>query len=83
MACTCPHHVHRNAYCKHMAAVETATDDVTLNAFLPRTTTTPNPKTAIVTASVTSRVGHACERVAKNCPTNPVPLFHLCHAKQR
>ncbi|WP_435157987.1 SWIM zinc finger family protein [Haladaptatus sp. DFWS20] len=22
MACTCPNHVHRNAYCKHMAAVE-------------------------------------------------------------
>ncbi|WP_227379556.1 SWIM zinc finger family protein [Haladaptatus halobius] len=21
MACTCPHQVHRNAYCKHMAAV--------------------------------------------------------------
>ncbi|WP_266083089.1 SWIM zinc finger family protein [Haladaptatus caseinilyticus] len=33
MACTCPHHVHRNAYCKHMAAVETATDDGTLTAF--------------------------------------------------
>ncbi len=33
IACTCPHHVHRNAYCKHMAAVATATDDVTLDAF--------------------------------------------------
>ncbi|WP_227357306.1 SWIM zinc finger family protein [Haladaptatus salinisoli] len=33
MACTCPHHIHRNAYCKHMAAVETATDDGTLEAF--------------------------------------------------
>ncbi|WP_435158391.1 SWIM zinc finger family protein [Haladaptatus sp. DFWS20] len=33
MACTCPHHVHRNAVCKHMAAVENATDDGTLNAF--------------------------------------------------
>ncbi|MFH5802078.1 SWIM zinc finger family protein [Haladaptatus sp. CMAA 1911] len=33
IACTCPHHVHRNAYCKHMAAVETATDDGTLDAF--------------------------------------------------
>ncbi|WP_139136249.1 SWIM zinc finger family protein [Haladaptatus sp. W1] len=33
MACTCPHHVHRNAYCKHMAAVENATDDGTLDAF--------------------------------------------------
>ncbi|ODR79865.1 hypothetical protein BG842_04975 [Haladaptatus sp. W1] len=32
MACTCPHHVHRTAYCKHMA-VENATDDGTLNAF--------------------------------------------------
>ncbi|MFH5800399.1 SWIM zinc finger family protein [Haladaptatus sp. CMAA 1911] len=33
MACTCPHHVHRNAFCKHMAAVETATKDRTLDAF--------------------------------------------------
>ncbi|WP_245800097.1 hypothetical protein [Haladaptatus litoreus] len=33
MACTCPHHVHRNAFCKHMAAVETATDHGTLDAF--------------------------------------------------
>jgi hypothetical protein len=33
MACTCPHHVHRNAFCKHMAAVETARDDGTLTAF--------------------------------------------------
>ncbi|WP_227777199.1 SWIM zinc finger family protein [Haladaptatus pallidirubidus] len=36
LACTCPHHVHRNAYCKHMAAVETATDDGTLEAFPSR-----------------------------------------------
>ncbi|WP_435157892.1 SWIM zinc finger family protein [Haladaptatus sp. DFWS20] len=36
MACTCPHHVHRNAICKHMAAVETATDDGTLEAFLSK-----------------------------------------------
>jgi hypothetical protein len=33
MACTCSHHVHRTAFCKHMAAVETATDDGTLDAF--------------------------------------------------
>nr|WP_255666476.1 hypothetical protein [Haladaptatus sp. DYF46] len=33
MACTCPHHVHRSAFCKHMAAVQTATDDGTLEAF--------------------------------------------------
>ncbi|WP_458190202.1 SWIM zinc finger family protein [Haladaptatus sp. NG-WS-4] len=33
MACTCPHHVHRNAFCKHMAAVENATDDGTLSVF--------------------------------------------------
>ncbi|WP_190303837.1 SWIM zinc finger family protein [Haladaptatus sp. R4] len=33
MACTCPHHVHRNTCCKHMAAVEHATDDGTLEAF--------------------------------------------------
>jgi hypothetical protein len=33
MACTCPHHVHCNAFCKHMAAVETATEEGTLDAF--------------------------------------------------
>jgi hypothetical protein len=33
MACTCPHHVHRSVFCKHMAAVENATDDGTLDAF--------------------------------------------------
>ena len=33
MACTCSHHVHRNVFCKHMAAVENATDDGTLDAF--------------------------------------------------
>ncbi|SIR98790.1 SWIM zinc finger [Haladaptatus litoreus] len=33
MACTCPHHAHRNAVCKHMAAVENATDDGTLEVF--------------------------------------------------
>ncbi|MFH5800416.1 SWIM zinc finger family protein [Haladaptatus sp. CMAA 1911] len=33
MACTCPHHGHRNAFCKHMAAVENATDDRTLDTF--------------------------------------------------
>ncbi|GAA0236325.1 SWIM zinc finger family protein [Haladaptatus pallidirubidus] len=27
MACTCPNHVHQSAFCKHMAAVETATTD--------------------------------------------------------
>jgi hypothetical protein len=58
MACTCPHHAHRNAYCKHMAAVENATDDRTLEAFLRRTTKTmPNQKTVIVMASVASRAG--------------------------
>ncbi|GAA0250402.1 SWIM zinc finger family protein [Haladaptatus pallidirubidus] len=33
MACTCPHHVHRNTFCKHMTAVENVTDDGTLDAF--------------------------------------------------
>ncbi|GAA0242136.1 SWIM zinc finger family protein [Haladaptatus pallidirubidus] len=33
MACTCPHHVHRSAFCKHMAGVEIATADGTLEAF--------------------------------------------------
>ncbi|WP_083252567.1 hypothetical protein [Haladaptatus sp. W1] len=33
MACTCPHHVHRNAVCKHMPAVDNTTDDGTLDAF--------------------------------------------------
>ncbi|MFH5801869.1 SWIM zinc finger family protein [Haladaptatus sp. CMAA 1911] len=33
MACTSPHHVHRNAFCKHMVAVENTTNDGTLEAF--------------------------------------------------
>ncbi len=28
MACTCPHHVHRNAFCKHMAAVNDTIGDI-------------------------------------------------------
>lgn len=33
MTCVCPHHVHRNASCKQMAAIETVTDDGTLEVF--------------------------------------------------
>jgi SWIM zinc finger len=33
MTCTCPHYVHRSAFCKHMAAVENATEEGTLEAF--------------------------------------------------
>ncbi|WP_227379552.1 hypothetical protein [Haladaptatus halobius] len=33
LACTCPHHVHRSAFCKYTAAVETATSDGSLEAF--------------------------------------------------
>ncbi|WP_227378827.1 SWIM zinc finger family protein [Haladaptatus halobius] len=33
MACMCPHHILRNAFYKHMTAVETLTDDSTLTAF--------------------------------------------------
>ncbi|MCO8245409.1 MULTISPECIES: hypothetical protein [unclassified Haladaptatus] len=58
MTCTCPHHVHGNAVCKHMAAVETAADDGTLDAF-PSETTMLNPKAATVTVSTASRAGHA------------------------
>ncbi|WP_231187484.1 SWIM zinc finger family protein [Haladaptatus sp. DYF46] len=36
MACTCPHHVHRNAFCKYMAAVEHTTGDGTLEAYPPK-----------------------------------------------
>ena len=71
MACTCPHHVHRNAFCKHMAAVETATDDGTLDAFPSEDDETmPNRKTATAMVSMASRAGHAFVRVAKNCRTN-------------
>jgi hypothetical protein len=66
-----------------MAAVENATDDGTLDEFSSEDMTMPNQKTAIVTASATSRAGHACERDRKNCRTNPISPFHLCHAKQR
>ncbi|MFH5802094.1 hypothetical protein [Haladaptatus sp. CMAA 1911] len=57
MACTCPHHVHRNAFCKHMAAVENATDDA-------------EPETATVRVSVASHAGRACGRDEQNCRTN-------------
>ncbi|WP_227380468.1 hypothetical protein [Haladaptatus halobius] len=33
MACTCPHHVHRNACYKHIATIENTTDAGTLDAF--------------------------------------------------
>jgi hypothetical protein len=33
MVRTCPYYVHPNAVCKHMATVENATDDNTLNTF--------------------------------------------------
>ncbi len=33
MACTCPHHIHRNEFCKHMAAVDNATVYKTLTTF--------------------------------------------------
>ena len=34
-ATTSPHHVQQNAYCKHMATVEHATEEGTLDAFSP------------------------------------------------
>ncbi|WP_435158865.1 SWIM zinc finger family protein [Haladaptatus sp. DFWS20] len=43
MACTCPHHVHRNAFCKHMAAVENATEG-TLEAFPSEDDDETNPE---------------------------------------
>ncbi|MFH5802209.1 SWIM zinc finger family protein [Haladaptatus sp. CMAA 1911] len=71
MACTCPYYVHWNAYCKHMAAVETAIDDGTLNVFPSRRVKTmPTPKTVTATVSVVSRVSHACKRDGQNCQTN-------------
>jgi hypothetical protein len=33
MACTCPHYVHRTAFCKHISAVENAIEEGTLDAF--------------------------------------------------
>ena len=33
IACTCPHCIHRTVSCKHMVAVENATDDGTLTVF--------------------------------------------------
>jgi hypothetical protein len=41
-----------------------------------------NRKTASVTVSVASRAGRAFVRVAMNCRTDPVLLFHLCHASE-
>ncbi|WP_227377903.1 SWIM zinc finger family protein [Haladaptatus halobius] len=34
MACTCPHHVHRHAFYKHMVATQNAAADDHLDAFL-------------------------------------------------
>ncbi|WP_231188298.1 SWIM zinc finger family protein [Haladaptatus sp. DYF46] len=48
MACTCPHHVHRSAFCKHMVGVETTTDDGTLTAFLPEDNETDEDDTESV-----------------------------------
>ncbi|GAA0255725.1 hypothetical protein ACFFQF_16385 [Haladaptatus pallidirubidus] len=60
MACTCSHHVHRNAFYKHMTAVENATDDGYLMRFCQRTAKTMlNWQSATVTASVVSRTVHA------------------------
>ncbi|WP_227377138.1 hypothetical protein [Haladaptatus halobius] len=58
MVCTCPHYIHRNAYWKHMATVENATDDGRLRRSLRRTTMS-NQRTVTATVSVVSRAGHA------------------------
>ncbi|WP_227773392.1 SWIM zinc finger family protein [Haladaptatus pallidirubidus] len=54
MACTCPHHVHRYAFCEHMPAVENATDDGTLETFPSENNETDEddaePENAIVIA---------------------------------
>jgi hypothetical protein len=79
MACTCPHHVHRDAFCKHMAAVENATDDGHSTYSPPRPTkTTSNQRT--VTASVTSPAGSASARVTRNCQPNLVSPLLSCHS---
>ncbi|MFH5801883.1 hypothetical protein [Haladaptatus sp. CMAA 1911] len=60
---------HHNAFCKHMAAVATARDDGTLDAF-PSEDEDTEPEDATATVSGTSRVGRAFVRIAKNCRTN-------------
>jgi hypothetical protein len=69
VACTCLHHIRWNVFCKHMAAVENATDG-TLNAFPSEDDNDAELETATAMASVASRAGHACERDGKNCRTN-------------
>ncbi|GAA5052392.1 hypothetical protein ACFFQF_24155 [Haladaptatus pallidirubidus] len=84
MACTCPHHVHRNAYCKHMAAVETATDDGSLEAF-PLEETMPNQKTVTAMASTASTAGRTCKRDRRNCRTNHLlrTIISIRHRERR
>ncbi|WP_227356118.1 SWIM zinc finger family protein [Haladaptatus salinisoli] len=59
MACTCLHHIHRNAFCKHMAAVEHATDDGTLDAFPSENENDTEPEDCDCEGLVVSRAGHA------------------------
>jgi hypothetical protein len=91
MACTCPHHVHRDAYCKHMTAVENATDG-TFNAFPSDDERISGSYTGYDTYGTVDHTFWKCEDCGADatrkgaltdCRTNPVSLFYLCHAKQR
>ena len=76
--CTCPHHVHRNAFCKHRAAKENATDDGTLNAFPSEDDDDETEPEDCERATVASR---ACERDKQNCRTNHYfSCFYPWHA---
>jgi SWIM zinc finger len=61
MACTCPHYVHRNAFCKHMAAVENATDDGALDAFPSEDDDNDAEPEDCDCVLVTSPAGRACK----------------------
>ena len=60
MACTCPHHVHRNAFCQHMTAVEHATDDRTLEAFSAKDDETDKDDTKSVECDCDGLNGFPC-----------------------
>jgi hypothetical protein len=77
MAYTCPHHVHRSTVCKHMAAVETATDDGTLTAF-PSDDDETDKETETAEFNYDGLDGFPCwpcVRVGRNCQPNSGSLF--------
>ncbi|WP_227378089.1 SWIM zinc finger family protein [Haladaptatus halobius] len=69
MTCTCPHHVHCNAVCKHMAAVENAIDEGTLETFLSNDDETDEDDVETTECDCDGLGGS----LARHCITRPRP----------